>query len=403
MHRFRFRLLILSVFIGHVFILPAYAGYPQTITTTTPFVNLPRPSDDPRWAKAFAHWDKRGDVNEASAAVKIFESLATDKPKQFGVQLWLARSYYLMAIKTKSMSKRDVLLRKSVAAADRALKIKPDDEFAISWKFSAILHLREITNAEYAKLRQIGKKYMNTRGIVVPKGDPLWKEAMAHWDARYQREEGLKAIDVFKKIEKKYPNRIEPKMWLCRSHYWMHFIEPTEKGKAMWLKVAADWGRKAMKVEPLNAAANYWMAASIGQYASHTSFSNMVKHAVEIVKALQLVMEEDPQYFYGGVSQYLALAFARAGPLVAKSLEIIGFSEEVALRSTRFAAKYQPHYLRNFYAQGEMYVKQGKKDEARRVLQIVLNSDPTVLKLQEPENRVAQDLAKKLIREHLSK
>ncbi len=45
----------------------ARADYPQTMTTTSPFVNLPRPSNDPRWGKAFAHWDKREDTEEVLA------------------------------------------------------------------------------------------------------------------------------------------------------------------------------------------------------------------------------------------------------------------------------------------------------------------------------------------------
>ena len=51
----------------------ARPAYPQTMTTTSPHVNLPRPNDDPRWAKAFAHWDKREETEEVETALLIFE------------------------------------------------------------------------------------------------------------------------------------------------------------------------------------------------------------------------------------------------------------------------------------------------------------------------------------------
>jgi len=112
------------------------------------------------------------------------------------------------------------------------------------------------------------------------------------------------------------------------------------------------------------------------------------------------VMEEDPNYFYGGPSAYLALAIGRAGNLVAKALGLIGFPQELVESGAAFASVYEPRYLRNFYNLGEMYVKLGRMDEAREVLEKVVNADPTALKLQEPENRNAQKLAQKLLDEN---
>ena len=79
----------------------ARAAYPQTMTTTSSHVNLPRPTDVPRWAKAFAHWDKRDDTGEVVAAFSIFEEISRDKPDSFEAQLWLSRVYYLLAVRKR--------------------------------------------------------------------------------------------------------------------------------------------------------------------------------------------------------------------------------------------------------------------------------------------------------------
>ena len=39
------------------------AAYPETLTSPYPWVNMPRPTDDPRWAKAFEHWDLRAETD----------------------------------------------------------------------------------------------------------------------------------------------------------------------------------------------------------------------------------------------------------------------------------------------------------------------------------------------------
>ncbi len=393
--------LALILISGPGLISSAQAVCPQPVTNTNPFVNLPCLTDDPRWAKAFSLWDKRADDDELMAAVRIFESLAKDKPDCLEAHLWLERSYYMAAVRARGQKKEE-WAKKAVAEADRALKLDPDSGFARQWRWSAIILSRQFTEKEFHEIRDFSAKYAHLRELPVPEDDPLWAKALIHWDARYRYEEGIKAIAVFEKLEKSYPDRIEPKLWLLRSNYWMHYIESEEKDKARWCKIATEWGHKALEMEPRNPAANYLTASALGQYGTHTSFLNYVRHSLEIAQRLTVTMEEDPNYYYGGISQYLALAIARAGTVVEKTLAIVGFDMDLILRSTIFASKREPRYLRNFYALGELYIKQGRMSEAREMLEIVINSDPAELWQMEPENRIVQKLAKKLLNEQFN-
>jgi hypothetical protein len=227
--------------------------------------------------------------------------------------------------------------------------------------------------------------------------------ARATGDARRRREAGLAAIALFAELERKRPERIEPKLWLLRSNYWMHYIEPKEEDKAKWCQSAAAWGEKALVMEPRNPAANYLTAASLGMYGSHTSFLNYVRYAPEITAKLMVVMEEDPNYFYGGVSQYFCLAMARGGTLVEKSLSLVGYPLEMVEKNTVFAANYEPRYLRNHLALAELHLVRGNKDLARQYLEKVLAGDPAALPNMMPENRVAQDLAREMLAQHFTK
>lgn len=380
----------------------ARAGYPAQITASSPFVNLPRPTDDRRWAEAFAHWDRRADTKEVMAAVPLFEALAKDHPNQLEAQLWLMRAYYLAGLRNGA-SERETWMKKGTAAGDRGLKLVPDSEAIRYWRYSCIMFYRDLNGPEMRDVKIMGAKYEGLRELTVPSDDPLWAEAIKHWDGRFKREEGVAAIAIFGKLEKKYPQRIEPKLWLARSNYWMHYLEPTVEGKSKWLLPAADWGRKAIQLEPRNPGANYWTAASLGQYATATSFANIVRYSLEITRDLAVVCEEDPVYFYGGLFQYLCIAVSRAGSVVGKMIELLGYSMAIVERSTAFAAQYEPRYLRNYLALGELYLSQGRKEDSRKMLNLVLSSDPAALKLQEPENRVAQQLAREMIQKNFGK
>ena len=104
----------------------AHAAYPEKITTTSPYVNIKRPKDDPRWAKAFSHWDKRSSTKEVEAALAIIESISKDKPDDVLTNIWLARVYYHMAMRKRKQ--RDFYAKKGIAAANKALAL--DETFA---------------------------------------------------------------------------------------------------------------------------------------------------------------------------------------------------------------------------------------------------------------------------------
>jgi tetratricopeptide (TPR) repeat protein len=402
MKRRRIAGIVLAVYLGLTFGVLASPPNPKIITTSNPFLNLTRPADDPRWAPAFSAWDLRDDDAQVTKAVALFAAIAKAQPDKLAPQLWLARSTYLLGMR-RGGADRSARMTHAAAAADRALKLEPGNETARYWRWAAMMFFEDYTAQDFAEIREFGKRYEKTRELPVPADDPRWAEAISRWDRRLSRDESMKAVALFEQLEKKYPKRLEPKLWLMRSHYWLHYIEPTDEAKARRLMIAVEWGRKAIAMEPRNPPANYFTAAALGQYGLCTNFMNIVRYAYEITGKLIVVMEEDPQYFYGGVSQYFSLAIAKAGTVVTKMLGMFGYSELLVSKGAQFAVNYEPRYLRNYYSLGEMYLSQGKPDEAKKMWMTVLHSDPAALKNMEPENRVAQETVRKLMSERFPK
>jgi len=394
----RYAALIIIFFAVMAVARASWAAYPQTITTTSPWVNLPRPSDDQRWAEAFSHWDKRAETDEVIASIAIIEDIARDKPDCFECHLWLCRMNYLMAM--RKLRQRDNYCENSIESADRALEIKPGDDVARYWQLASLVLLRNLTEEEYKEVQALGLKYRHVRPLPVPDNDPLWAEALKKYDARMDRGQALAAIEDFRKLDEKYSDRIEVKLFLCYSYYWLSEFETTRERKAELNGIGAEWGRKAIQMEPRNPAANYAFAVTMGTYAENTSMLTIIRHSIEISRAIIVVVEEEPTYMYGGFSRYIAASLAVAGELSFKVCAMLGFPEDLIIRISVFSTKLEPACLDNYLQLALMYITLDRMDEAKQALETVINGDPAILKYYEPENRIVQKEARELYDKH---
>ena len=393
----RFVTVIAFLFTAFVFTAPVFGAYPQTTASDSPFVNLPRPDDDPRWAKAFSHWDKRGDTDEVMESVRIFEALDADKPGEMYPQMWLCRSYFVLALRNRS--ERYDYARKSVAAGDKALAISPGDDNVWYWRAAAIVLHREFNEEELEEVRTFGKKYRHLSplpGI----NDPMFKQAAQLWNERSDKKQLDALIEVLKKIEAGAPDRVEPKIWLCAAHFTRRMFEDSDGEKAKWAKMGIKYGEAAIEIKPRNPAANYFAACCQGEYGALTNALNIARYSMDIGKELQVIVEEDPQFYFGGFSRYFAAAIGATGPLVAKIADFLGFPEDLIVRISKFAVNYEPDYFSNHYDRAEMLIALDRKKEAKEELLYVLNTDSARLPGYELENRFAKGEARALYNEH---
>jgi tetratricopeptide (TPR) repeat protein len=392
-----FTLTILALAIA-AFPVATLAAYPQTITTTNPYVNLPRPTDDPRWAAAFSHWDKRADTDEVVLALKLVEEIAKDKPDSYECQLWLCRINSLMAMRKRS--DRDAYCTKSIEAGDHALELRPGDDAVRFWRFSSLILLRDLSDEEYKEVQETFSKYREVRPLPAPVDDPLWKDALSDFDARLDRDRALLAIKKFKVIDAKYPDRIEAKLHIAFAYGWLGAIETEKDPKAEQCFKGVEWARKAVEIEPRNPAASYILATTLGSYVENTGMIAIIRHSLELARSLMLVTEEEPSFLYGGFSRYFASAISVAGEVSFRVIEILGFPREMIIRLTEFAAIMEPNCMDNHYQLGRMYISLDRMDDAKKALETAINADPTVLKYYEPENRMIQRDSKVLYDKH---
>ncbi len=376
----------------------ALAAYPQTISTTNPYVNLPRPTDDPRWTTVFSHWDERADTDEVVAAYDLVVKIAKEKPDCYECQLWLCRMSNLMAMRKRS--DRDAYCKRGIAAGDRALELRPGDDAVRFWRYSSLILMRDLSEDEYKDVQETFSKYRDMRPLPIVEDDPMWEDALADFDARLDRDKALSAIEKFKALDAKYPDRIEAKLYIAFSYDWLGAMETEKKPKAEHCWKGAEWARKAVEIEPRNPAASYILATTLGSYAENSGLLTIIRHSLELARSLMLVTEEEPSFLYGGFSRYFASALSVTGEVSFRVIEILGFPREVIIRLTEFAAKMEPNCMDNHYQLSRLYISLDRMDDAKKALETTMNADPTVLKYYEPENRMIQRDAKLIYDKH---
>jgi tetratricopeptide (TPR) repeat protein len=90
-------------------------------------------------------------------------------------------------------------------------------------------------------------------GLPMPTYDPLWEKAKALWDKHWDGKNLGELIDVCTTLKNKYPDRIEPYIWLGKAHN-LHGWH-NRSGRKEHFKTSEELMLKALKIDPNNVAA----------------------------------------------------------------------------------------------------------------------------------------------------
>lgn len=161
------------------------------------------------------------------------------------------------------------------------------------------------------------------------------------------------------------------------------FVEAINKGKSH---------PDAIVLAPKDAVpAMYWYASNLGKWAAAKGFTTRVRYKDDIKATMEHIKKLDESFFYYAVYRYLGAYEASAAGLAGGDLKL---SEEYF---TQALAK-SPNYLGTRVLWAE-YLCTKNKDKAlyKKLLNEVLNADPTVDPVIEQENRIEQKKAKVLL------
>jgi tetratricopeptide (TPR) repeat protein len=221
-------------------------------------------------------------------------------------------------------------------------------------------------------------------GQAAPGGDP---------DALYRDRETLssaqRAEQIWADRLKQTPNDFESAWKLARARYWLGGHVAEKDRKAM-LESGIDAGRAAARIEPTKPEGHFWIAANMGALAESFGLRQGLKYRGPIKDELETVLRLEPAFLQGSADRALGRWYNEVPRL-------FGGSNKESEAHLRKSLTYNPQSTITLYFLAETLLDEGKKDEARKTLQQVLDAplDPEWA----PEDREFKGKARKLLSE----
>lgn len=239
------------------------------------------------------------------------------------------------------------------------------------------------------------------------------QQADTQWANRGERASLQDAISLYEKAYALSPSYSTAER-LCRAYYFLadSFLNGEEKLNTYYK--GFEWGIKAMETDPTfkklykegksfddaskhlgkeYEGAIYWAGASIGKWAKMKGIFSTLEYSSKAKKMIEHVYTMDKSYFYGGPSRWLGVYYAVAPSLFGGSMKK---SKEMFDESLRIA----PDYFATRVLMAENYaVKIKDKVMFKQLLDYVLSKPANIIPGIEPDQKIEQEKAKKLLSE----
>ncbi len=187
-------------------------------------------------------------------------------------------------------------------------------------------------------------------------------------DALYKQRENIpaaqRAEQIWAERLAKDPNDFESAWKLARARYWLggHAAEKWRKG---YLESGIAAGRAAIALAPNKPEGHFWVAANMGALAESFGLRQGLKYRGNIKDELETVLRLDPAFQQGSADRAL-------GSWYYKVPGLFGGSNKKSEEHLRKSLTYNPNSAASLYFLAETLIDEGKKPEARQILEQLL-------------------------------
>jgi uncharacterized membrane protein len=213
-------------------------------------------------------------------------------------------------------------------------------------------------------------------------------------DALYKQRDNIAAAQqaegVWGERLAKNPKDVESAWKLARARYWLGTRGP-EKSRKAYLEGGIAAGRAAIALPPDKPEGHFWVAANMGALAESFGLRQGLKYRGDIKDELETVLRLDPAFQQGSADRALGRWYYKVPGL-------FGGSNKKSEEHLRKSLTYNPNSAASLFFLAETLIDEGKKPEARKVLEHLLAApvDPDWGPEDRDFKRQAQDLLTKL-------
>jgi len=262
-------------------------------------------------------------------------------------------------------------------------------------------------------------KWGETPALVSPASDSA---ALAEGDAAWElRADKAKLIEALSRWEAAWEKAASPELAikLARGHHLLgdgYFVlENDAQHRDLEYQQGLNWATRALKLSaPEFAAAMaggkkhvdaialapkesvpamYWYATNLGKWAASKGFATRLRYREDVRATMARVQSLDPDFFYGGPWRYF-------GTFEAVTSSLAGGSLQKSEENYQKAVEVAPNYLLNRVLWADyLCTRKQDRETFKKLLDEVIAADPKIDPAIEPENRIEQAKAKKLLSE----
>lgn len=222
-----------------------------------------------------------------------------------------------------------------------------------------------------------------------------WDAARAAWAKRGDPAQARAAITHLEKAVAARED-VEALVLLSRAAYFHGFLQ--EAGsmdeRIRLYQRGYEAGKRAAELNPRSAGAHFWAATDLGTLGKAVGVMKSVQSYGEIRERLDTVTKLEPNYFHGGVHRYHGRLIDQVPGFLAATY---GYDLDDAVAFYQKAIAVSPHYLQSRLFLAECYLLKEERTLAFEALQHILAADPRAMADLEPENRIFQAQAKRLM------
>jgi tetratricopeptide (TPR) repeat protein len=198
--------------------------------------------------------------------------------------------------------------------------------------------------------------------------DSHLKEADALFKARDNIESLKQAMSIAERAAATSPPSYDWLWRLAKFRYYLADRESSKDQRAKLFQAGADAARKAIAADPSRVEAHFWLGANTGELADLKGALQSLGLVRMIRKEFETALSIDPNYARG--TTHLALA-----QMDLRLPRLFGGNDRRGLERLESGLKVGPDNDELKIALAEVYLKKGRTDEARKLLQSILTDD----------------------------
>jgi tetratricopeptide (TPR) repeat protein len=192
-----------------------------------------------------------------------------------------------------------------------------------------------------------------------------------------------KAIEAYEKVLAVEPNNVEASWKIARTCYHLGCHAEGDEAKLVLFTKGIDVAKRAISIDEKSVESHFWLGVSYGKYGEVKGIMNSLSLVDPIKEEMEKVNAIDETYEWGGGHRVL-------GRLYHKLPGAVGGSNEKSIEHLKRAVEIGGANLLNHIFLAEVYLDEGRKDEAKQVLQHVIDAPFQEERRSENEEEKAQ-------------